>query len=114
MKQHRPSEFISGPGHRTPATMLALDERDRYLRAAADRYCFGMRDNAAADYLHAKLSRYASTAWQRDRVEALCPPRLAGRIEALLWCALKSRDHVPSERLIRLVLARAIGTGADR
>ena len=25
----------AGPGHRTPATMLALDERDRYLIEAA-------------------------------------------------------------------------------
>jgi hypothetical protein len=46
-----------------------------------------------------KLSLYRSGAWQRDRSEALPPPRLAGRIDALLWGVLKVRDHVPSEMM---------------
>ena len=60
MKPHRASAFAGafpvGRGHPTPAEMLSRDERDRYLIAAADRYCVGMSDNAAADFLIAKLS----------------------------------------------------------
>src|ERR1700741_2564380 len=102
MTLHRP--MLRGAGHRTPQTLLLLDERDKMLIEARNLYCVGMSTNAAADYLHAKLSRSGSTAWQCDRVEDRCPPRLAGRLDALLWYALKSHDHAPSARLIRLVL----------
>ncbi len=34
------------------------------------------------------------------------PPRLAGRLDGLLWCVLKVRDRLVSERLIRAVLAQ--------
>lgn len=97
----------AGPGHRSPQTMLALDERDALLREAADRFCVGMSDRAAAAYLSVRLTRYAECAWRRERGEALCPPRHVGTITGLLWMILKARDRVPSERLIRYVLARA-------
>jgi hypothetical protein len=100
------AEPLDGRGHRSPADILARDERDHFLRAAADRFCTGMSDRAAATHLRAKLARYRENGWRRDRSNALCPPRLAGRIDALMWCVLKVRDQVPSERLIRLVLAR--------
>ncbi len=105
--------LVSGPGHRTPATLLAIDERDRYLREAA-AFCAGMTDAAAAAYLRERLCRYRSAGWRRDYAENLCPPRLAGRIDAVLWKVLKVKDSIPSERLIRLVLARATDIGADR
>ena len=108
MKPHRPSTFAGafpvGRGHPTPQAMLSRDERDRYLIAAADRYCVSMSDNAAADYLCAKLSLYRATAWQNDRTEALCPSRHRNTLREFLWCALKARDHAPSARLIRGVL----------
>jgi beta-lactamase class A len=65
-----------------------------------------MSDNAAADLLIAKLSLYRATAWQRDRDcdEALCPLRHRGSIRELFWMVLKSRDRLPSERLVREVL----------
>jgi hypothetical protein len=47
------------------------------------------------------LSRFRAGRWQRDRVEATCPPRHRGRIEAMLWTILKVRDVVPSEAAIR-------------
>jgi hypothetical protein len=56
--------------------------------------------------LRAKLVRYREGAWRRDRSEALCPPRHRGTITELLWCVLRVKDSLPSERLIRLVLAR--------
>jgi len=95
-----------GRGHRTPQTLLLLDERDAFLREAARHHCVGMSDREAARYLHIALLRYQTDAWRRTRVEALCPPRHAGLLDGLLWAILKVADQVPSERLIRAVLAR--------
>jgi hypothetical protein len=96
--------LVPGPGHRTPTTMLAIDERDRYLRAAADRFCAGMSDRGAGAMLRTKLMLYRSGAWRRDACEALCPPRHRGTIKELLWMTLKARDHVPSTMAIRRAL----------
>jgi hypothetical protein len=63
----------AGPGHRTPQTLLLLDERDRYLRECARLYCSGMSDRQAASWLQTKLSRYREGAFRRDRSEPLCP-----------------------------------------
>jgi hypothetical protein len=110
MKPHRKSTFAGafpvGRGHPTPAAMLSRDERDRYLIAAADRYCIGLSDNAAAEFLVAKLGLYRATAWQRDRDcdEAFCPHRHRGTIREYFWMILKSRDRLPGERLVREVL----------
>jgi hypothetical protein len=95
-----------GPGHRLPMTLLRLRVRDLFLQLAAEAHCTGMTNSAAAAWLHRKIARYRECAWIRHRAEDECPPKLAGRVEALLWCVLKCRDRVPSERLIRLVLAR--------
>jgi hypothetical protein len=84
--------------------MLSRNERDRYLVEAADRYCIGMSDNAAADYLVVRLARYRETAWREDYVHALCPARHRGTIREFFWMILKSRDRVPGERLVREVL----------
>ncbi|MET4034515.1 hypothetical protein ABIB94_008422 [Bradyrhizobium sp. JR7.2] len=110
MKPVRPSTFAGafpvGRGHPTPAEMLSRDERDRYLIAAADKYCARLSDNAAAELLVAKLSLYRVTAWQRDRDcdEALCPLRHRNTIREFFWMILKARDRLPGERLVREVL----------
>jgi hypothetical protein len=112
VRPHRASVFadatpLDGRGRRTPMTLLHLSVRDHFLRAAADIYCTGMSDRAAAAWLHTKLARYRECAWRRECVEEQCPPRLAGRIDALMWCVLKCSDRLVSERLIRYVLARS-------
>ncbi|MGY4294230.1 hypothetical protein ACVWXN_002325 [Bradyrhizobium sp. i1.4.4] len=110
MKPVRPSTFAGafpvGRGHPTPAEMLSRDERDRYLIAAADKYCARLSDNAAAELLVAKLSLYRVTAWQRDRDcdEVLCPLRHRNTIREFFWMILKARDRLPGERLVREVL----------
>lgn len=108
MRPDRPSIFGGavpvGPGHRTPKTLLAIDERDRYLRAAADRFCIGMKARPAAAMLRTKLARYRETAFQRECSEALCPTRHRGTITEWLWMILKAHDHVPSEMTIRRAL----------
>ena len=107
--QDRPSIFDEalpvGPGHRTPMTLLHLTVRDHFLRAAAAIHCAGMSDRAAAEWLHKKLARYRECAWQRDRGAAECPRRLYGRVEGLMWAALKCSDRLVGVELIRKVLA---------
>jgi hypothetical protein len=99
-----PRGFCLGRGKRTPATLLTLDEPDRFLIEAA-RHFPGASDRDIARRLRIALLRYREGAWRRTRVEALCPPRHAGRLDGVLWCLLKVADRVPSERLIRAVLA---------
>jgi len=94
-----------GPGHRTPMTLLHLTVRDLFLRLAAEIHCARMSDRQAAEWLHKKLVRYRECAWQRDRVEEECPPKLYGRVEGLLWAALKCSDRLVGVGLIRKVLA---------
>ena len=83
----------SRPSH--AQTQLLQDERDRYLIEAARFYPGSDREMPRR--LRAALSIYRDGRWRRDRSEALCPPRLAGRLDALLWMILKVRDHVPDE-----------------
>jgi hypothetical protein len=97
--------MMVGPGHRSADTLLRLDERDRYLREAASRFCIGMSDRQASEFLRMKLTRYRSGAWRRHQAENLMPPKLAGRIEASCWRILKCRDAIPGDRLVRDVLA---------
>jgi hypothetical protein len=99
----------SGPvdwrGRRTPADVLGRTIRDHLLRIAAERHLSGLSDRQAAEMLRTKLTRYAAGSWRRDRVEDLCPARHHGRIEALLWETLRTRDMIPSSRTIRKALA---------
>ena len=90
--------------NRLPETLQAIARRDALLREAAARFCAGMTDHQASALLHVKLLRYQTSAWRRDRAEAECPPRLAGRLDALLWQILRTRDHIPSAMTIRRAL----------
>jgi hypothetical protein len=66
-----PMGFCRGRGKRMPATLLAIDERDRYLIEAA-RHFPGASDRETARRLPIALLRYREGAWRRTRVEALC------------------------------------------
>lgn len=96
--------FAFGRGRRTPSTLLAIDERDHFLRAAAVHFP-GCGDREVARRLRASLVTYQNGRWRRDRVENLCPPQHAGKLTATLWMILRVRDHAPSERSIRRSLA---------
>ncbi|QIG97527.1 hypothetical protein [Bradyrhizobium sp. 6(2017)] len=105
MKPNR-HPLASGPGHRTPQTRLLLDERDALLVEAAARFYPGLYDRDVARRLHSALLRYRTSGWRRDCSEATCPPRIAGRLDGLLWAVLKVRDTTPpSERTIRRALS---------
>ena len=110
MKPHRPSVFadavpVDGRGHRSWNTKLLIDERDRYLIEAAKFYP-GCRDREVARRLRSALAIYRAGRWRRDCSEALCP-HAAGTVTAALWRLLKVCDAVPSDRLIRGVLAQS-------
>jgi hypothetical protein len=98
------SDVPIGPGHRLPMTLLLLTVRDCFLRLAAEIHCAGWSDRQAAEWLHKRLSRYRAGAWRREYAEEQCPQRLYGRVEGLLWAALKCSDRL-SERTIRRALA---------
>src|SRR6476619_1682890 len=97
--------LVPGPGHRTPATLLALDERDKYL-VEASQFFRSPSDREVARQLLSALKIYRAGAWRRDYAEALCPMRHAGTIKAALWKTLKCIDAIPGDRKIRTALAR--------
>ena len=82
---------VFGPGRRTPATMLLIDERDKLLIEAA-KFFPGCSDREIARRLHAALSRYRGGRWRRDRAEALCPVQHRGKLVQTMWCLLKVSD----------------------
>ena len=90
---------------RTPQVLLALNERSRWLREAAERHFPGASDHEQARRLHRTIGDYATSAWLRERTLSLCPPRHKGRIREFCWMVLKTRDAVPSERTIRRILS---------
>ncbi|SIN97223.1 hypothetical protein SAMN05443247_01096 [Bradyrhizobium erythrophlei] len=106
MRPHRPSVFADalpiGAGHRTPQTMLLLDERDRYLREAA-RFFPGCTDREIARRLHIALSTYRGGRFRRDRKDT-CPIQYRGTLREQLYLLLRVRDRVPSEMTIRRAL----------
>jgi hypothetical protein len=93
-------------GHRTTATLDAIERRNQLILEAADRYFPGLSGRETARRLRVCLLRYQCGAWRRTRTEASCPDRHLGRLEALLWQLLKVRDHVPGDKLVRTALAR--------
>jgi hypothetical protein len=109
MKQQRSSSFadavpLDGRGQRKPADVLCRAIRDHLLRTAADSYCQGMSDRAAAAYLRSRLVRYREGAFRRDRICETLPDRQRGTINELLWSLLMVRDAVPGDRTIRAAL----------
>jgi len=110
MMPHRTAAFVDAVpvdarGRRPPADVLARAVRDHLLRTAADRFCVGMSDRAAAAWLLDKLSTYRGGRWRRDKNEVQCPARHRGTITELLWRVLKVRDAIPGDRTIRAALA---------
>jgi hypothetical protein len=98
-----------GPGERDPRTRASLAERDRLLREAAARFYAGMTAAEAARQIAARLSVYASAAWPRERKVSACPPRHAGRVEALLWEVLRAEPRTLSPERIEKVIRPGAG-----
>lgn len=94
-----------GPGHRTPQTLLLLDERDKLLIEATQFYP-GLSDRETARLLRAALVQYRNGRWRRDRAELTCPPQYRSKLASIFYLILRTRDLVPSEATIRATLSR--------
>ena len=110
MRQDRGSTFsdaapVDRRGHRLPETLAALARRDELIREAVERFFPGASGHEAARLLHQALGRYACAAWQRERSAAECPARHVGRLSELCFHILRAVDRVPSEPLIRKIIA---------
>jgi hypothetical protein len=114
MKLHRPSAFadaapMDGRGHRSNEFLLRQDERDKLLIEIARRFYSGLSHRQVAHLLRRRWLLYQQGPWRRTYAELKCPHD-PERLDAALWCLLRIRDSLPSERLIRSVLSR---TGVD-
>jgi hypothetical protein len=89
-------------GEKHPGTSLARAMRDANLRAAAAR--LGELTQGNSKKLAEMLASYEAGAWRRDKGEKSCPQRLAGRIEAHLWGALKALPRVVGERQMHFIV----------
>jgi hypothetical protein len=95
--------LLPGPGHRTPQTMLLLDERDKLLAEAAQFFPMcSQREQARR--IAKSLLRYRCGAWRRHSVENTLPARCRG-LDAVCWKLLKTRDCLCSEATIRRALS---------
>jgi hypothetical protein len=86
--------------------------RHEMIRAAARQFYPGARGSVAADQFHTEWSRYAGSAWQREKTMANCPPRHIGTIREIFWRLLQDQD-VLSARQLRRILAICDGQDFD-
>jgi hypothetical protein len=100
-----PFELRPQPGHRTASTRLAYEKRDELLRLTAFHHYPEKSLAEQARRLHAELSKYAVSAWQRERVLDEAPSRYReGDVRLLCWRILKAVDHVLTVEAIRKIL----------
>jgi hypothetical protein len=59
----------------------------------------------AANRIHIAMVRYRESTWRHERHLDECPRRHRGTLREMAWQALRLRDHVPSPRSIRRILA---------
>jgi hypothetical protein len=115
MRPHQPSIFadavqIDGRGHRSNEFLLRQDERDKLLIDIARRFYPGLSHRETAHRLRRRWLLYQQGPWRRTYAELKCPHD-PERFDAALWCLLRIRDSLPSERLIRSVLSRTCVDG---
>jgi len=73
----------------------AIRERDRAIRALASAYFSGLSTYSKAKAVRAMASRYAATAWIRDRSLQAMPEHYRGTAKVYLWCAFRSGAPMP-------------------
>lgn len=94
------------PGHRDWRTLVVKDHRNTLICEAANRFFAELSTAQQARRLSIAIDEYEQTAWRRERIEIACPQKRAGKREGVFWEILKANSgHVPSERLIRSILA---------
>ena len=75
---------VGGRGHRLPATLDAIAQRDDLLREATRRHCAGMSNREAARHLRSALLRYQRRmAARASRDDVRVEPRSIGLADLL-------------------------------
>ena len=93
------------PGQRTIATTAKTKRRDELLRRTAADFYPGHSPTVAAHEIYKIWSRYAESAWPRERIASDVPINRIDTPQFYIWQIMRLQDHVLSERTIRLVLA---------
>ncbi len=97
-------DVANRPGQSSIRVRVALVERDRLVRQAASHF-----KKPVADNMHRAWTRYAASAWRRDRLASECPEGYRNRSEAVFFQIMTLRADVLSRRRIRAILAVSSG-----
>lgn len=95
----------TNPGQRSIQTKAMVARRDELIRRLAADHFRGASCNATAAAIHKAWSRYASSAWPRERGSDAIPVARINRPEFAFWQIMKLQDVVLSQRTIRSILA---------
>jgi len=83
----------------------AIRQRDAALRALAEQLDPALSTTARAREVRALATRYAASAWLRDRGQDEMPPAYVGTPKEHLWRAFRSGAAMPlGERQLRSIL----------
>ncbi|WP_093013384.1 hypothetical protein [Roseivivax halotolerans] len=93
------------PGQRSISLQATIDARNEALRQVAKLYFPDETCAAAARFIASGLTDYQRRIWPRERAFDAVPERNLGRIEGDFWYILKLRDHAPSARHMRRIIA---------
>lgn len=84
------------------------DPRHTMIRADVGKFYAGTRIDPTAHDFHSDWSRYATSAWCREKHLVDCP-HPPGTLRALFWRLLKHKDRVLGVRQIRRILSSRNG-----
>jgi len=89
-----------------PCRMEAsMRERDRTLRALAERHFGGLSISAQATQIRLLSVRYEASNWRFDRIQECMPKAYEGTSHEFLWRAFKSGAAMPlGTRQLRTIL----------
>ena len=83
-------------------------ERDRLLLDLAAQHFADLRAiRAKARAILTAATRYQASGWRHEQHATSCPTHRIGKPEALIWQALKASPSLPSDTVLRDLLASA-------
>lgn len=98
--------YFGTPAGEAMRRRQATQERDRLLLDLAARHFNALPSvRAKARAVLTSGRRYEATGWLRERHAIACPPHRIGKPEGHIWAALKACPDLPSDTLLRDLLA---------
>ena len=86
----------------------AIQNRDHLLLDLAAQHFAGLPSlRAKARAILTAALRYQTSGWRHDRHAMTCPPHRVGTPQGLIWQALKAWPDLPSDTVLRDLLASA-------